>query len=47
MPKFHRRQFCFELDSLIVVKVYVITYEEASLLIGARLRPIYALCFEN
>ena len=25
----------------------VITYEEARLLIGARLRPVNALCFEN
>ena len=46
-PKFHRRQFCFELDTLIVVEVDVITYEEARLLIGARFRPINAFCFQD
>ena len=29
-PFFKRSQFCFSLDSFIVVKAYVFTYEEAT-----------------
>ena len=44
---FHRCQFCFELDTLEVVKVNIFTYEEARLLIGARPRPVDTLCFQD
>ena len=46
-PIFHRCQFCFESDTLVVAEVDVFTYEEASLLIGARFRAVDALCFQN
>ena len=42
---FHRCQFCFELDALVVVEVDVFTYEQACLLIGTRPRRIDTLCF--
>ena len=46
-PIFHRCQFCFELDTLVVVEMDVFTYEEARLLIGARLCTINTLSFQN
>ena len=37
----------FELNTFIVVEVYVCTYEEARLLIGADFRAVNTLSFEN
>ncbi len=42
-----RCQFCFKLDTLVIVKVDVFIYEEASLLIGLKLNAVNALGFEN
>ena len=44
---FKRSQFCFGLNTFVVVETYVFTYEEASLLIGFQLRTMDALGFEN
>lgn len=40
-------QFCFELNTSMVVEVEVFTYEEASLLIGAKFSSADALGLEN
>lgn len=44
---FGRSQFCFELDSFVVVEADVFAYEEPRLLIGLELGSVNALCFEN
>ena len=44
---FERCQFCFKLDTFIVVEVYVFIYEEARLLIGFEFGAVYTLGFEN
>ena len=44
---FKRSQFCFKLDTLVVVEINVLTYEEASLLICLQFHPIDALRFQN
>ena len=44
---FKRSQFCFKLDAMMIVKVNILIYEEASLLIGLKLCAINALGFEN
>lgn len=43
---FNRSQFCFKLNPLVVVEMDVLTYEEASLLIGLEFSSINTLCFE-
>lgn len=45
--QFERGQFCFKLNTLVVVKVDVFTYEKANLLIGAEFDAVNARCFEN
>lgn len=43
---FNRSQFCFKLNPLVVVEMDVLTYEEASLLIGLEFSSINTFCFE-
>ena len=40
-------QFCFKLYPFIIVEVYVLIYEEASLFIGLKPGSVYALRFQN
>ena len=42
---FKGSQFCFKLDTLVIVEVDVLTYEEASLRIGLNLNTVDTLCF--
>ena len=44
---FERSQFCFKLYALVIVEMDVLTYEEASLLIGLEFHAVNALCFKN
>ena len=44
---FEWRQFCFELNSLVVVEIDKIVNEATSLLEGSDLRPMDTLRFEN
>ena len=39
-------QFCFKLDALMIVEMYVLTYEEASLLIGLKFYAVDTFGFE-
>ena len=43
--EFHRSQFCFELNTGIVVEVDVCSYEEARLLIAAEFRAVDTIQF--
>ena len=45
--QFKRSQFCFELNTLMIVKVNVIINHSSSFLKGRYLCPVNALCFEN
>ena len=40
-------QFCFGLDTLVVIEIDVVVNEAASLLEGCYLCPMDTLCFEN
>ena len=42
---FKRSQFCFNLNSLVIVEVDVFVYEEASFLVGFEFDPVNALGF--
>ena len=44
---FKRGQFCFSLNSIVIVETNVFTYEKASLIIGFQLYAVNALGFEN
>ena len=44
---FEWRQFCFELNSLVIVKVYEVVNEASSLFEGGDLHPMDTLRFEN
>ena len=44
---FKGSQFCFKLDTFVIVKVDVFTYEEARLLIGGDFLTVNALSFKN
>ena len=40
-------QFCFELNTIVVVELHVCIYEEVSLLIGADFDVVNTLSFEE
>ena len=40
-------QFCFELNTFVVVEANIFAYEEARLLIGFEFGAVDTLCFEN
>lgn len=46
-PKFQRCQFCFGLDTLVVIEIDVIINELPGLLKGSNLRPVDTFRFEN
>ena len=44
---FERCQFCFELNTFVIVELYIRTYEEARLLIGANFGAVDTFGFED
>ena len=44
---FKRSQFCFKLNSFVVVKVNVFAYEDASILISFKLSSVNTFSFKN
>ena len=46
-PKFHRCQFCFSLDTLVVVEIDIIVNQFSSILESLYLNSVYALRFED
>ena len=43
---FKRSQFCFSLNTIIVVEVNVFCYDEASLIIAGKFYSVDTFCFE-
>ena len=44
---FKRSQFCFSLDTVVVVEVDVFRYDEASLIISGKFNSVDTFGFEN
>ena len=46
-PQLQRCQFCFSLNTVVIVVIDIFPYEQASLLISFEFNPMNTLGFEN